>query len=128
MTTTKRNRRLPEYMVDNTGTYPGIYGLTELPAWVPITEENSHRREGETYTGDPVWSSAVFHGLPEPPKIGDRVDVVINGFGSGEVIGYFVESGFLGIYVVPDERPKWHRLQNPDRPYCMVFGAEVAAR
>lgn len=60
------------------------------------------------------------------PRIGEHVIVRINGFAAGEVLGYFVEDGWLGLYIRPDHRPEWHLKQNPGRNYCMVFGAECA--
>jgi hypothetical protein len=89
---------------------PGCtYGLRAIPG------------AGERWSGDyPV------------PAIGDRIDVVMNGFGPGVVVAYFINAGtegrvYLGVEVRPDTRPDWHVRQNPGRPNCLVFGAETRA-
>lgn len=72
-----------------------------------------------------------WSGAGAVPAIGARVNVKINGMGPGTVIGYFVEpepdNGWLGVKVTLDKRPDWHVRQNPDRPFTLVFGAEIAA-
>lgn len=69
--------------------------------------------------GTIMWSGDFM------PKIGDRVNVTVNGFGLGRVASYFVEGGFLGVKVVLDSRPEWHRKQNPGRDFVLVFGMEI---
>lgn len=67
----------------------------------------------------------------QAPKIGDRVKVTMNGLGVGTITGFFVESGWLGVIVQPDEgqRPKWHVDQFKRNKYefigYQVFGAEI---
>jgi len=65
----------------------------------------------------------------EMPHIGDPVKVKFNGLGTGKIIGFFIEGGFLGCCVKPDEgqRPDWHIKQNEGRNFqgYMVFGAEI---
>jgi hypothetical protein len=78
---------------------------------------------------DKVWWS----GKQPPPARGDRVIVNFNGFGPGEVMGYFTEHGYLGIYVKVDKHPDWWLKQNKDgkptlgnpNKYVMVFGVEI---
>lgn len=71
------------------------------------------------------WSNA------HQPEIGDRVKITFNGLGTGTVKGFFVESGWLGVVVQPDEgqRPQWHIDQFKRNGYTFtgyqVFGAEV---
>jgi hypothetical protein len=66
------------------------------------------------------WSNA------REPKIGDRVRIKFNQFGTGTILATFVEEGWLGVIVKCDKRPQWHIKQNGDRhPNPHVFGAEV---
>ena len=72
------------------------------------------------------WS-ARNGGFAVPPPVGTWAQVMFNDLGWGTVIGYFVEDGWLGVEVLPEGRPDWHRAQNGDRsPTCLVFGAEIA--
>jgi hypothetical protein len=110
------------------------YGLSVLPQWHAARfNSETNRVEGE---GDGVmWSGAV-----EPPAVGDRVLVTVNGLGPGAVTGYFIEHGWLGVYVRLDSPPDWWVKQNErldreekwrvrhgdmKRGACMVFGAEI---
>ena len=69
---------------------------------------------------------ALWTGKQDPPKPGTRVNVTMNSFGRAEVIGYFVESGFLGVEVKLDVRPAWHIKANGDRhSNPLVFGDEI---
>jgi hypothetical protein len=65
------------------------------------------------------WSNTQY-----PPSVGDRVNVVMNGFGFGTVIDYFALEGWLGIKVSVDKQPDWHKKQGGTNPIS-VFGAEV---
>lgn len=73
-----------------------------------------------------LWSGDK-HGFDRPPSIGTRVKVPMNALGAGVVEGYFVEAGFIGLYVQldDDKRPAWHKKQNPENTPAMVFGAEI---
>lgn len=79
--------------------------------------------------GEKRWSGG--HGLTEHdtdnpiPQIGDRVKVLINNLGYGTVEAYFEDDGWLGVKVVLENRPDWHKKNNPDRNFCTVFGAEI---
>lgn len=103
------------------------YNLKALPAWEP----------GRGVSGVPVgkvwWSGAGE--LATPPAIGARVFVAMNGFGTGTVRGYFVEFGWLGVYVQVDNPPAWYVKQLAEDPgprpgnqerVPMIFGAELA--
>lgn len=84
---------------------------------LPLFEVSGH-------TG--AWSGGVR--FPEPPALGTRLCVSMNHLGIGTVVGYFVESGYLGVEVHPDagQRPDWHIRQNGDRhPHYLVFGTEI---
>jgi hypothetical protein len=60
------------------------------------------------------------------PRIGDKVEITVNGLGTGTVENYFIEWGWLGITVKLDNEPDWHKVNCPDFPYAMVFGTEIA--
>lgn len=67
-----------------------------------------------------LWTNKVL------PQIGARVRVTFNGLGTGTVVAYFREAGYIGVEVRPDKRPDWHIRQNGDRhPHYLVFGAEI---
>ena len=59
------------------------------------------------------------------PAVGSEVNVKINGIGRSKVLKYFVEHGFIGLLVQPQDPPAWYLKQNGDDP-CHVFPAEVA--
>jgi hypothetical protein len=95
-----------------------VYNLTILPNYT----QAEYGASGciTNITPDSVLWSGTFM-----PKIGDRVDIPMNDFGIGTVAGYFIEGNFLGVKVTLDNRPEWHRRQNPDRDFALVFGAEI---
>lgn len=92
-------------------------------------------KQEQNISGDiqvlPVVEVAGHRGMfsnlhPRLPQIGDRVIVTFNGFGPGTVVGFFVESGYVGLEVRVDKRPDWHIRQNGDRhPHPLCFGAEI---
>ena len=76
--------------------------------------------------GDLIGRWSGGKNFPAPPRIGERVQIDMNGFGPGTVVGYFVETGWLGVEVKVDQRPDWHLKQNGDRhPNPLVFGSEL---
>jgi hypothetical protein len=70
----------------------------------------------------PRWS-----GINPPPATGEIVKVHSNGIGPAKVIGYFVESDWLGLLVKPFDPPEWFVRQNGYDASCHVFGAEIGA-
>lgn len=67
-----------------------------------------------------------WSGPGDIPKIGDKVAINFNSLGTGKVIAYFVNTGYIGVEVKLDKRPKWHIKQNGDKhPNAMVYGAEL---
>ena len=66
------------------------------------------------------------------PKVGEEVNVKVNGIGRSIVNKYFVEHGFIGLLVQPLNPPDWYRKQNAsktdsalyDWDECHVFPAE----
>ena len=60
------------------------------------------------------------------PAVGSEVEVKINGIGRSIVLKYFVEHGFIGLVVQPQNPPAWYIKQNGADSVCHVFPAEVA--
>ena len=60
------------------------------------------------------------------PAVGSEVEVKINGIGRSIVLKYFVEHGFIGLLVPPQDPPAWYIKQNGADEPCHVFPAEVA--
>ena len=60
------------------------------------------------------------------PKVGDRVKVLFNGFGQGEVIGYEVNEGYLSIVVKIDKLPAWYvrQYKGDVKDSIAVYGSE----
>lgn len=109
-----------------------VYGLATVPSRVVYvdaanlsTSDCMAKFEALRAQGFIVWSSAT-----PPPAIGDRVAINFNDLGAGVVVGYFHESGFLGVTVFLDAPPAWHAKQHAagtthaGRAMCM--GREVA--
>ena len=59
------------------------------------------------------------------PAVGSEVNVTINGIGRSKVLKYFVEHGFIGLVVQPQNPPTWYIKQNGTDEPCHVFPAEV---
>ena len=59
------------------------------------------------------------------PAVGSEVEVKINGIGRSKVLKYFVEHGFIGLVVQPQNPPTWYIKQNGADEPCHVFPAEV---
>jgi len=92
----------------------------ELPAnWAkPIWKGGKVVNEAEPYK----WS-----GDGDPPKIGAKVNVSVNGIGEGKVTSYFVEYGWLGVMVRPKKAPDWYIKQNGRYALAHIFGNELKA-
>lgn len=88
---------------------------------------DSDAREVDVYEMDGGQVGKWSNSQSEPPKIGSRVKVNFNGFGAGEVSHYFIENGWLGVYVRLDKQPDWHKKQNGAAKLVMVFGAELTS-
>ena len=58
------------------------------------------------------------------PAVGSEVEVKINGIGRSKVLKYFVEHGFIGLVVQPQNPPTWYIKQNGADAPCHVFPAE----
>ena len=59
------------------------------------------------------------------PAVGTEVEVKINSIGRSKVLKYFVEHGFIGLVVQPQNPPTWYLKQNGADEPCHVFPAEV---
>lgn len=74
------------------------------------------------------WSGAS-KGFECPPAIGEKVRVSMNNLGVGTVEGYFIESGYIGLLIKPDDgqSPDWWVKQNAGkgRTHYSVFGTEI---
>jgi hypothetical protein len=70
--------------------------------------------------------SGKWSGPHLPPKPGSRVKINFNGLGTGEVVNYFSESGWLGIRVKLDKEPDWRKKQATAGKLAMIFGAEFS--
>ena len=58
------------------------------------------------------------------PAIGSKLNVKINGIGESIVKKYFVEYGFIGMLVTPQNPPAWYIKQNGEGADCHVYPAE----
>lgn len=103
------------------------YGLREIPKWAFYGKDYDHE----------LWEMghAMWSGEGGPPDIGERVHVWMNQFNWCIVQGYFIESGYLGLYLRPTRPPAWWTRQIraiPDRHLsafpnaAMIFGAELS--
>ena len=97
-----------------------ICDLTELPQ--NIVARSEENKKDRTII---KWSGAF-----PIPSIGDNVTISFNGLGTDQILSYFIEHGFLGVYVKLDNPPAWHRQQHSPgskfRGKALVFGNELA--
>lgn len=59
------------------------------------------------------------------PEIGETILAAINGIGRSEVLGYYLEDGWNGVIVLPENPPEWFIRQNGENSVCGLFGAEI---
>lgn len=85
--------------------------------------------QNKTYPLVAIAGQEVKYSNDRLPKIGESVVVRINGLGTGKIVNFFIEEGFLGIRVMPDagQRPAWHIKQLAGKEFkgYTVFGAEI---
>jgi hypothetical protein len=111
-------------------TTDSVYNLTSLPEPL-VTAATVQLGDDGMYPKPEASQRYFWSNTLQPPAVGDRVDVRMNGFGPGTVTGYFTEFGYLGVYVKVDRLPDWYVKQNKgkekDANYGtpMVFGVEV---
>ena len=66
-----------------------------------------------------VVLTSPYPGSPQRlPEVGTVVRARINNIGECEVLGYFVDQGFLGIVALPLRPPSWYVAQNGDLHPC----------
>jgi hypothetical protein len=96
-----------------------------LPTWVkPIWTGDEDDHELVNDNVDFKWS-----GDNPPPAIGAKIKTYLNQMGTGTVLGYFAEHGWLGVLVQLDKNPKWRRDQNGGKnPPACLFGIDLQPR
>lgn len=67
------------------------YNLKTYPAWVPYRDQTPQPGQKPLWSGDQT-------GYAKPPELGTEVEGH-GRLGKGKVVGYFVESGYLGVEV-----------------------------
>lgn len=94
--------------------------FNELPVWTQAVWKN----DKVVNDADPFkWS-----GDKDPPAIGTVVKTYLNGLGTGTVLRYFVEYGWLGLIVAFENPPKWYVKQNNGNPPGHIFGVDLKRR
>ena len=82
----------------------------------------------------PIWQvgdeiKGMWGGSGVPPEVGTEAIVKRNDMGNGTVVGYFEESGLLGVIILPDNPPSWwleqrKKAQDGKKTY-RLFGGEI---
>ena len=113
----------------------GSYGYLYMGCWQYYPPDCQYELKNcPTYTfwsmeiqekANKLAAKAKWSGTNPPPPIGAWVKLKCNGVWYGHVVGYFVESGFMGIEVDCHRRPAWHQKQNPGKRLCYFFGLDV---
>ena len=64
------------------------------------------------------------------PAVGSEVEVKINGIGRSTVLKYFVEHGFIGLVVQPQNPPDWYKNKTSPLwiPPFMIDACHVSLR
>lgn len=86
-------------------------------------------------SGGYIYLSAYLKGLekfPEGkwsgtfiPEIGEKIVAAVNGIGESEVLGYYLQAGWIGVIALPNNPPEWFVKQNGKNAVCGLFGAEI---
>jgi hypothetical protein len=105
------------------------HGYLYIRAWRKNPEGSQYElMEAPETARNPSGTLAGWSSKNPVPKIGDHVEIHMNGFGGGTVLDYFVECNWLGVRVLIDKCPAWFAKQHPDRNWAMVFGVDLDAR
>ena len=107
------------------------YNLTALPSYAQATIEGGdyfYERDGKRLTNAEAAALIKWSGIDPAPAIGERVRVAMNSLGYGTVSGYYIEHGYLGVYVKLDNPPAWYVNQNGRSVPATVFGAELGVK
>ncbi len=118
-------REDPVASVARVGLEPFRLHGNSLPQWQANDKSSPMPGELPRWSRPTIWKGQHPCGFATPPGIGARVEVKINDFGTGSVIGYFTEYGYLGVKVQLDKIPDWFARQSPGRNFVFVFGAEI---
>ena len=59
------------------------------------------------------------------PKIGETVFAVVNDIGKCQILGYYLEDGWIGVIAKPAQPPEWFVRQNGENAVCGLFGTEI---
>lgn len=94
-----------------------------------LVETKSISRPKGTYT---EFNELQWVANKPLPAVDSEVTVKVNGIGRSKVLKYFVEHGFIGLVVQPQNPPDWYKNQNKstsdfalyDWDACHVFPAE----
>lgn len=101
-----------------------VYSLSAIPLPTVAPEYDTDRN----IINKPDPSRALLWSGSFLPQRGDKVRINFNQLGTGTVVAYFTEHGWLGVHVKLDKPPAWHRKQNAGREFsdqALVFGAEI---
>jgi hypothetical protein len=95
---------------------------------LPVNWTRGVWKDKKLVNGDDPYK---WSGDADPPKVGAKVMVYMNGFGNGIVKGYFAEYGWLGVLVKCARPPKWWVAQtkangkNPKTTLGHFFGIDL---
>jgi len=95
------------------------------PQWTGEGNDRKLLNQADPYK----WS-----GTKAPPAIGAKVRLYVNRFGTGTVVTYFAEYGWLGIKVKLDKPPAWwtkqtkERGKDPKTTLAHFFGVDLEPR
>jgi hypothetical protein len=81
--------------------------------------------EHSAKTGNCPQDALKWSNEKEPPAIGARIWIKVNGIGSATVIAYFDAGDWLGVVCKIDNPPEWYIRQNGKDRNATVFGAEI---
>ena len=116
----------------------------EVKAGGYILKAKNQGRGGYVYLGAATLGEATqdevaaakWSGRTSIPAIGERVEVRMNSFGPGIVVGHFVEAGYAGVKVLLDALPSkkasggydWplHMARNKSIEVVHAFGIEIS--
>jgi hypothetical protein len=108
------------------------YGYVYIGAWEDENWWKKSQYEGKDRNGNryalQVPPEGKWSGTIPVPAIGDKVAINFNELGTGRVCAYFLEAGYVGVEVVLDNQPEWHREQNGEMSNALVFGIEISPR
>jgi hypothetical protein len=132
---------------------PGVtrYELqTTRPAWQrPVYSTSVKDQHGDPIIENYSDEVALWSGEQAPPTVGTKVTAYMNNLGPATVKGYFIEHGWLGVYLSLRQPPEWWKRQTreriarrrtisaaggvvspPDKTdrYAMLFGCEIEPR